>query len=93
MKPGFTRGVMSTHRMTMTALPIIGHNFFHQLVNSGRYISNILNPFVAALTEKERTYSHFQQEGVTAHQTVDYIYTIFTPDRVGSRGQSGLGPS
>lgn len=80
----------------VSACCIIGPIFFHQTLNSARYISNIFNPFVAALTEEEKTYSYFQQDGATAHtasRTLEHIYTIFTPDRVVSRGQSGLGPS
>lgn len=80
----------------VSARRIIGPIFFHQTVNSERYIANIFNPFVAALTEEETTYGYFQQDGATAHtsrRTMDHIHTIFTPDRVVSRGQSDLSPS
>ena len=80
----------------VSARRIIGPIFFHQTLNSARYIADIFNPFVAALTEEEKTYGYFQQDGATAHtagQTLEHIYTIFTPDRVVSRGQLGHFPS
>ncbi|GFW71517.1 hypothetical protein TNCV_2309521 [Trichonephila clavipes] len=41
-------------KVAVSAGRIIGFIFFHQTVYSESYISNILNPFVAALTEKEK---------------------------------------
>lgn len=80
----------------VSAHRIIGPIFFHQTLNSARYIYYIFYPFVAALTEEEKTYSYFQHNGATAHtagRTLEHIYTIFTPNRVIIRGQSGLCPT
>lgn len=80
----------------VSACRIIGPIFFHHTVNSQRYISAILNPFLAELTEDEKTYGYFQQDGATAHTaptSLEHIYKIFTPDRVVSRGQSCIDPS
>ncbi|GFU74213.1 corticotropin-releasing factor receptor 1 [Trichonephila clavipes] len=48
------------------------------------------------LRKKVTTNSGFQRDGAFAHtsyRAMDRIYTLFTPDRVVSRCQSGLGPS
>ncbi|GFV10244.1 hypothetical protein TNCV_3661961 [Trichonephila clavipes] len=53
--------------------------------DSERYISNILNPFVASLNEEVKIYSYFQQDGETVHtsrRSIDPIYKIFTSDRL-----------
>ncbi|GFW12851.1 hypothetical protein TNCV_3885611 [Trichonephila clavipes] len=62
------------------------------LRNQNELISG--NPLVATSTEEEITYRYFQYDGATVHtsrQNMDPIYTIFIPDRVVSRDQSGLG--
>jgi hypothetical protein len=41
--------------------------FFHQTINSERYCSEILFPFVAQLDEDEIHNAYFQQDGATAH--------------------------
>ncbi|GFX29728.1 hypothetical protein TNCV_2750621 [Trichonephila clavipes] len=54
------------------------------------------NSSVATLTEEEKTYCYFQQDSATAqtsYGTMDHVYTIITPEKVVSRGQSDLGPN
>jgi RNAse (barnase) inhibitor barstar len=49
---------------------------------------NILHPFFAELTEKERLYSVFQQDSATAHTahvSLEALWEVFD-DRVISRG-------
>ncbi|GFV54482.1 hypothetical protein TNCV_2865661 [Trichonephila clavipes] len=49
--------------------------------NSERCISSIFNTLLEALTKEEKTYSS-NKNGAKAHQTMNHIYPIFTPDRV-----------
>lgn len=42
---------------------------FHQSVNVHRYVENHSDPFVYQLTEDERLYGYFQQDGATAPTT------------------------
>ncbi|GFX37633.1 hypothetical protein TNCV_3201561 [Trichonephila clavipes] len=51
----------------VSAHHIIGRIFFHPTVNLERYISNILNPFVAALTEKEKTHNSNKMVQLSTH--------------------------
>ncbi|GFT44099.1 hypothetical protein TNCV_2111241 [Trichonephila clavipes] len=63
------------------------------MVNSKHCISRITNLFTAALSEEEKTYSYFHQDGAaahTSHRAMNPIYIIFISDRVLSRGQSDL---
>ncbi|PNF43794.1 hypothetical protein B7P43_G09755 [Cryptotermes secundus] len=46
---------------------IIGPLFFHETLNSDRYINGILNPFFKQLSAEERQYEYFQEESATAH--------------------------
>lgn len=67
---------------------IIGPIFFYDTVNSERYVNNILQPFFDMLTEEEREYGYFQQDGATAHTShlsMETIENVFS-DRVISTG-------
>ena len=46
---------------------IVGPIFFNDTVNSERYCSVILQPFIAQLSDQERQIGYFQQDGATAH--------------------------
>jgi hypothetical protein len=41
--------------------------FYHETVNSDRYIRNILEPFFVQLTDDERQYGYFQEDSATVH--------------------------
>jgi hypothetical protein len=47
---------------------IIGPLFFHETVNSDRYVNDILNSFFSQLTVEERQHGCFQQDDATAHK-------------------------
>jgi hypothetical protein len=67
---------------------IIGPIFFHETVNSDRYVNNILNPFFNQLTAEERQYGYFQQDNAIAHAanaSMVAIREVFE-DRIISRG-------
>ncbi|GFX98514.1 hypothetical protein TNCV_1500921 [Trichonephila clavipes] len=73
--------------------------YWPQLLSSnstfGALHFNILNTFVAALTEDENTYSFFQQDGATTHtlrRTMNSIYTIFTSE-LAKKNLSASGPA
>jgi len=68
---------------------IVGPIFFHDTVNSQRYINNILNPFFGELTDYEKQNGTFQQDNATAHTahaSIAAIREVFE-DRVISRGR------
>jgi hypothetical protein len=46
---------------------IISPIFFHETVNSDRYINDIQNPFFNQMTAEETQYGYFQQHNTTAH--------------------------
>jgi hypothetical protein len=68
---------------------IIGPIFFHETVNSDRYVNDILNPFFNQLTAEERQYGYFQQDNATTAHTANAamvaIREVFD-DRIISRG-------
>jgi hypothetical protein len=49
------------------ARQITGPIFYHETVNSDRYVRNILVPFFEQLTDDERQYGYFQHDNATAH--------------------------
>lgn len=62
--------------------------FFDDTINSNRYVTNILTPFFDQLTEEEKLYSYFQQDGATAHtaeKSLNRLEQLFE-DRVVSKG-------
>jgi hypothetical protein len=50
----------------VSPLRIIDPLFFHETVNSHRYVNDILNPFFNQLTAEERQHGCFQQGNATA---------------------------
>jgi hypothetical protein len=67
---------------------ITGPIFFHETVNSDRYVNNILSPFFNQLTDEETQYGYFQQDNATAHTAnaaMVAIWEVFE-DRIISRG-------
>jgi hypothetical protein len=66
---------------------IIGSIFFHNTVNSDRYINDILIPFFDQLNAEERHYGYFQQDATahTTNATLVVIQEVFQ-DRIISRG-------
>ncbi|GFV93972.1 hypothetical protein TNCV_3573251 [Trichonephila clavipes] len=75
LRPSSSSGVGNNLAVAyQTHLPI---EFSVPHITKWRYISNILNPFVAALPEEEETNSYFQLDGANAHsshRTMDPIY-------------------
>ena len=72
----------------MSRLRIIGPIFLTDTINSERYRKNVLEPFVAQLSEREIEHAWFQQDGATAHTAVkslEFLDGIFA-NRVISRG-------
>ncbi|KAJ8870159.1 hypothetical protein PR048_029172 [Dryococelus australis] len=49
--------------------------FFHEIVNSARYIEHIFNVFAGQLTEDERNNAYLQQDGATAHSARGVVCT------------------
>ena len=67
--------------------------FFHQTVNAERYVQDLFNPFVAELTEDERLYGYFQQDGATAHTALaalSRVHEVFGEERTINRGSATL---
>ena len=46
---------------------IVDSILFNNTVNSQVYVTELLQTFLAQLTEEEREYAFFQQDGATAH--------------------------
>jgi hypothetical protein len=61
---------------------------FRQTIKSDRYIDHIFNQRFPQLTEGERLYGFFEQDGAMAYTTQDSLNTIFDifADRVISEG-------
>jgi hypothetical protein len=58
------------------------------MVNSERYVNNILESFFQILTEEEKQHAHFQQDNATAHtsqHSMEALHEIFG-ERIISRG-------
>jgi len=67
---------------------IVGPIFFEETINSERYCTAILQPFVNQLSEFERQNGYFQQDGATAHtsnQSMRFLSDVFD-DRIISKG-------
>jgi hypothetical protein len=45
----------------------LGPCFFHETVNSERYVILILSPFFDQQTDEDQSYGHFMQDNATAH--------------------------
>ena len=63
---------------------IVGPIFFNKTVNSQVYVTELLHPFIAQLTEEEREYAFFQQDGATAHTSrfsMSYVHEAFGEER------------
>ena len=63
---------------------IVGPIFFNNTVNSQVYVTELLQPIIAQLTEEEREYSFFQQDGATAHTSqfsMSYVHEAFVEER------------
>jgi hypothetical protein len=74
--------------VAMSRQRIIGPYFFNFTINSDRYITRILNPFINELDDQELQHGHFQQDSATAHtafNTMQYLRQFFG-NRVISRG-------
>jgi hypothetical protein len=59
---------------------IIGPIFFNDTINAERYRTNILEPFLGHLTEREIEEACFQQDGATAHtasSSLQFLEDIF----------------
>jgi hypothetical protein len=50
--------------------------FFHETVNSQRYVGLILSPFFGQLTDEEKSYGHFMQDNATAHSANKSIIAL-----------------
>ena len=51
------------------------------------YVTILLQPFIAQLTEDEREYAFFQQDGATAHTpwiSMAYVHEAFGEEHTGS---------
>ena len=51
----------------ISARRILGPIFFEGILNSQKYVEEILNPFFSNLSEAEQMYGFFMQDGATAH--------------------------
>jgi hypothetical protein len=51
----------------ITASRIVGPIYFDNTINSERYVTDILRPFFHSITEEEKTYGYFMQDGATEH--------------------------
>jgi hypothetical protein len=51
----------------ITASRIVGPIIFENTINSEWYVSDILRPFSDSITEEEKTYGYYMQDGATAH--------------------------
>ena len=72
----------------ISASRIVGPIFYEGTINSERYIAQILRPFFSELTEEEKTFGFFQQDGATAHtanDSMNVLQSVFE-DRIISRG-------
>jgi hypothetical protein len=72
----------------ITASRIVGPIFFENIINSERYVTDILRPFFESIKDEEKTYDCFIQDGATAH-TADYSINVLNEvfeDRLISRG-------
>lgn len=68
----------------MSRRRIVGPIFFMQTITAARYISDILEPFIALLNEDEIEYSWFQQDSAPAHTShicLRFLEDVFA-DRV-----------
>lgn len=66
---------------------IVGPIFFDETVNSDVYI-RIFNEFYEQLTNDEREYCFFQQDGATCHtsrRSLSHIHQAFTVERIDSK--------
>ena len=71
----------------MSRQRIIGPVFFENTITADRYITDILEPFIAQLTEDEIEYAWFQQDGASAHTanvSLNFLEQFFA-DRIISR--------
>ena len=67
---------------------IVGPIFFNNTVNSHVYVTKLLQPFIAQLTE-EHEYAFSQQDGATAHTSrfsMPYVHESFGEERTVSTG-------
>ena len=72
----------------MTAKRIIGPIFFDSTVNTDVYLT-FLDELYHQLTEEERNYCFFQQDGATCHtseRSLTRVHQIFTEERTVSKG-------
>lgn len=72
----------------VSARRIIGPVFFEGRVNSDFYVRTMLRPFLNELTQEEKDYGYFQQDGATAHTAHNSIATLHEvyDDRIISTG-------
>jgi hypothetical protein len=72
----------------ISARRIIGPVFFHETINSERYVRLILSPFFDQLTDEEKSYGHFMQDNATAHTANNSMVALdeVFGERVISRG-------
>jgi hypothetical protein len=89
-RPAFIRGAVRSVNVWCALSPrrITGPIFFHETVNSDRYVNDILNPFFNQLTAEEKQYVYFQQDNATAHTANAAMAAIREgfEDRIISRG-------
>jgi hypothetical protein len=72
----------------ITASRIVGPIFFENTINSERYVTDILRPFFESITEEEKTYGYFMQDGATGHTgnySINVLNEVFE-DRLISGG-------
>lgn len=72
----------------MSRKRIIGPVFFENTITADRYRTDILEPFIAQLTDDEIDYAWFQQDGASAHTanaSLEFLEQFFA-DRIISRG-------
>lgn len=69
---------------------IVSPIFFNDTINSERYCSVILQPFIAQLSDQEQQIGYFQQDGATAHtanNSMRFLQNVFG-QRLISKGLS-----
>jgi hypothetical protein len=72
----------------VSATCISGPIFFDSTVNTDAYLA-ILEGFYSQLTEQEREYCFFQQDGATSHtseRSLARVHEMFTAERTVSKG-------
>ena len=70
---------MKDSRQNSTCM-IVGPLFFNNVLNSQAYVTELLQLFIAQLTEEKCDYAFFHQDGATAHTSrfsMSYVHKAF----------------